>query len=84
MEIGCAGLRIVLILSFTCIRFCPWSVEAFGLSLTFLLYSFRSLASLLICLRPALDIVGLSCVLVVVSGLGVCMGQMWVAMSWYS
>ena len=75
VEIGCAGLRIVLILSFMCIGFCPWSVKVSGLSLACLLHSFQSLASLLICLRPALDIGGLGCVMVVVSGLGVCIGQ---------
>ena len=48
------------------------------------LHSFRSLASLLIFLRPALDIGGLGCVMVVVSSLGVCMGQILVDMSWYS
>ena len=69
------GLRILLVLSFMRIGFCSWSVKASGSSLAFLLHSFRSLASLLICHRPALDIGGLSCVMVVVSGLGVCMGQ---------
>ena len=69
------GLRIVLILSFMCIGFCSWSVEASGLSLAFLLHSFQSLASLLICLKPALAIGGLGCVMVVVFGLEVCMGQ---------
>ena len=67
VEIECAGLRIVLILLFKCIGFCSWSVEASGLSLADLLHSFRSFASLLICLSPALDIGGLSCVMVVVS-----------------
>ena len=69
------GLRIVLIISFMCIGFCSWYVEASGLSLAFLLHSLRSFASRLICLRPALDIGGLGCVMVVVSGLWVCMGQ---------
>ena len=50
-------------------------MEASGLSLAFLLHSFRSLASLPICLKPAPDIGGLGCVMVVVSGLGVCMDQ---------
>ena len=54
------------------------------MSLAFLLHSFRSLANLLICLRPALDIGGLGCVMAVVFGLWVCMGQIRVAMSWYS
>ena len=58
VEIGCDGLRIVLILLFMCIGFCSWSVEASGLSLVVLLHSFRSFASLLICLSPALDIGG--------------------------
>ena len=40
-----------------------------------LLHSIQSLASLIICLRPALDIGGLGCVMVVVSYLGVCMSQ---------
>ncbi len=84
VEIGCAGLRIVLILLFMCIGFCSWSVEAYGFSLAVLLHSFRSFASLLICLSPALDIGGLGCVMVVVTDLGVCIGQIWVAMSWYS
>ncbi len=44
--------------------------------LSVLLHSLRSFASRLICLRPALDICGLGCVMVVVSGLWVCMGQM--------
>jgi hypothetical protein len=35
VEIGCVGLRIMLILSFMCIGFCSWSVEASGLSLAF-------------------------------------------------
>jgi len=48
-----------------------------------LLHSFQSLASRPICLRPALNIGGLSCVIVVVSCFGVCIGQMCVAMSWY-
>ena len=75
VEICCAGLKIVLILSFMCNGFCSWSVEASGLSFACLLHSFRSLASLLICLKPALDIGGFGCVAVVVSGLGVCMCQ---------
>ena len=75
MDIGCAGLRIVLILMLMCIGFCSWSKEASGLSLADLLHSFRSFASLLICLSPALDIGGLGCVMVVVSGRCVCMGQ---------
>ena len=75
MEIGCAVLRIVLILLVICIGFCSWSVEASRLSLAFLLHSFRSFASVLICLRPTLDIGGLGCVVVVVSILGVCIGQ---------
>ena len=55
---------------------CSWSVEASGLSLVDLLHSFRSFASLLICLIPALDIWGLGCVVVVVSGRCVyCMGH---------
>ena len=74
-EIGCAGLMIVLIFSFMNIGFCSWSVEASGLSLVFLLLSFRSLASLLIRLRSALDIGGIGCVMVGVSGLWVCTGQ---------
>ena len=75
----------MLILSFMCIGFCSWSVEASGSSLAFLLHSFRSLANLLICLRPVLDIGGgLGYVMVVVSVLGVCMSQIWVDMSWYS
>ena len=59
------------------------SVEASGFRLAVLLHSFRSFASLLICLSPAPDIEGLGCVLVVVSNLGVCMGQIWVAISRY-
>ena len=55
----CAGLRIVSILLFMCVGFCSWFVEASGLSLAVLLHSFRSFASLIICLRPALDIGGL-------------------------
>jgi hypothetical protein len=57
-------------------------VEASGLSLAFLLHSFLSFVSLLICLRSALDIGDLGCVMVVGSGLWVCMGQILVAMSW--
>jgi len=76
VEIGCAGLRIVFIFLFMCIGFCSWPVEASGLSLVFLLHSFRSLASLLICLRLALDIGGLGCVMVGVSSLWVCTGQL--------
>jgi len=49
-----------------------------------LLHSFRSLTNRPICLRPALDIGGLSCVIVEMYCLGVSMGQMWVAMSWFS
>ena len=49
-----------------------------------LIHSFRSFASRLICLRPALDIGGLGCLMVVVFDLGVCMGQICVAMLWYS
>ncbi len=59
-------------------------MEASGLSLADLVHSFRSFASLIICLSPALDIGGLGCVMLVVSGLCVCMGQICVAMSWYS
>ena len=59
-------------------------MEVSGLSLTDLLHSFRSFANLLICLSPALDIGGLSCVMVVVSGLCVCIGHVLAAMSWYS
>ncbi len=44
-----------------CIGFCSWCVEVSGLSLADLLHSFRSFASLLICLSLALDIGGLSC-----------------------
>ena len=50
-------------------------MEASGLSLAFLLHAFRSLASMSICLKPVRDIGGLGCVKVVVSGLGICMGQ---------
>ena len=60
------------------------AVEASRFRLAVLLHSFRSFASLLICLSPVLDIGGLGCVLVIVSGLCVCMGQIWVAMSWHS
>jgi hypothetical protein len=59
-------------------------MEASGLSLAFFFHLFRSLANLIIRLRPDLYIGGLGCVMVVVSGLGVCMDQIWVAMSWYS
>ena len=76
-------LRIVLILSFMCIGFCSWSVEASGWSLAFLLHSFRSFASLLIRLSPALEIGGLSVMLVVGSCLVSCIGHILVAMSWY-
>ena len=77
VEIGCVGLRTVLILLVMFIGFYSWSVEASGLSLAFLLHSFRSFTSLLICLRSALDIGGLGCVAVavVMSILGVCIGQ---------
>ncbi len=75
VEIGCAGLRIVLILSFICIGFCSWSVQDSRLSLAFLLHSFRSFASLLIWRRPALDIGGMGCVMLVVSDLWVYMDQ---------
>ena len=66
VEIGCAGFNIVLSLLLMCIGFCSWSVEASGFSLAFLLHSFLSLASLLICLSPALVIGGLGCLMVVV------------------
>ncbi len=75
VEIGCAESRIVSILLFMCIGFCSWSLEASGFSLAVLLHSSQSFASLPICLSPALDIGGFSCVMVVVSDLGVCMGQ---------
>jgi hypothetical protein len=75
VKISCVGLRIVLILLFMCVGFCSWSVEAYGLSLAILLHSFWSFASLLIYLRPALDIGGLGCVVVVMSALWVCMGH---------
>jgi len=38
VDIGCAGLRIVLILLFMCIGFCLLSVEASGFSLAVLLH----------------------------------------------
>jgi len=47
----------------------------------FVTYSFRSLASLLICLRPALVNGGLGRVMVGVFGLWICMDQILVAMS---
>ena len=59
-------------------------LAAFGCSFMVMLHSFLSLAYLPTCLRPALDIGGLSCVIVFVSCLGVCIGQILVAMSWYS
>ncbi len=49
-----------------------------------ILHLFLSLINLPICLRPAIDIGGLRCVIVVVSCLGGCIGQMLVAMSLYS
>jgi len=75
VEIGFEGLRSVVIFSFMWIGFISWSVKASGWSLVVLLHSFRILASLLICLRPALDIGGLGCVMFDVSGLWVCIGQ---------
>jgi hypothetical protein len=49
-----------------------------------MLHSFLSLTNRPICIRSALDIRGLSWVIVLVSRLGVYIGQMYVAMSWYS
>ncbi len=56
VEIGFAGLRIVVIFSFMCIGFISWFVKGSEWSMVHLLHSFRNLASLLICLKPALDI----------------------------
>ena len=84
VEIGVAGLKSVVIFSFMWIGVIAWSLSASGQSLVVMLHSFLSLASLPICLRPTLDIGGLSCVICVVSCLGVCFGQMCVAMSWNS
>ena len=47
------------------------------------LHSFRSFASLPICLIPALEIGGLNVVVVVGSCLVSCIGHILVAMSWY-
>ncbi len=49
-----------------------------------MLHSFLSLANRPICIRPALDIEDLSCVIVVASCLGDCIGHILVAISWYS
>ena len=54
-----------------------------GYSFIVKLHSFRSFASLPICLSPALEIGGLSVVVVVVSCLVSCIGHILVAMSWY-
>ncbi len=64
------------------IEFCV--LGYFRVGLVVLLHSFLSLASRPICRSPARDIGGLSCIGVVVSCLGGCIGHMVVAMSRYS
>ena len=54
-----------------------------GYSFIVELHSFRSFASLPICLSPALEICGLSVMVVVSSCLVSCFGHSFVAMSWY-
>ena len=53
-----------------------------GYSFVVVLHSFRSFASLPICLSPAREIGGLSIAGVVVSCLVSCIGHILVAMSW--
>ena len=59
-------------------------LAASGCGFVVMLHSFPSLLNLPICYKPALDIGGLSCVIVFVSCPGVCIGQMLAAISWYS
>ena len=80
--IGIAGLRNVFfsrLCELGSLR-CRW--QRLGRVLVVLLHSFLSLASRPICISPALDIGGLSCVIVVVSCFGLCIGQMCVATAW--
>jgi len=79
-----AGLRYLVSLLFMCIGSRTWLLAISGLSLVGMLHSFLSLASRPICLRPAFEFGGLSCVVVVVSCHGDCIGHILVAMPWYS
>jgi hypothetical protein len=79
-----ASLSIWLIVSFMCIGLRAWLLEISGWSLVVVLQSFLSLSGRPFFLSPASDIGGLSCVGVVVSCVGACIGHILVAMSWYS
>ena len=84
VEIGVVGLRVCVILLLMYIGLRAWLLAVSGWSLVLALYSNLSLASRPICLRPARDIEGLTCMGAVVSSLGGCIGHILVAMSWYS
>ena len=84
VEIGVAGLRSLVILSFMWIGFRAWLLAASGWGLVVMLHSFLCLANRPICFRLALDFGGLSCVGVVVSLLGYYIGHVFAAMSWNS
>jgi hypothetical protein len=84
VEIGVTGLRSLVNLSLMWFGFRAWLLAASGRSLVVVLHSLLSLSNRPICLRPALSIGGLICVIDVVSCLGFCIGQLFVVMSWYS
>ena len=80
---GDSGWSIWFIFWFMCGGFRFESAVISGYCFIVWLHSFRSFASLPICLIPALEIGGLSVVVVVGSCLVSCIGHILVAMSWY-
>ena len=80
--IGIAGWSIWLIFLFMCGGFRFGSFTTSGYSFVVVLHSFRSFASLPICLRPAREIGGLSVAGVVGSCRVSCIGHILVAISW--
>ena len=84
IDIGVVGLRICRILIFMCIE--VWSLlsAVFGYSLLFVLHSFLSLASRHLCPIIALDIGGRRCIGIDFYGLGGCIDQTFVYISWSS
>jgi hypothetical protein len=84
VERGFVGLTIWVILILMCIVFRAWLLAISGWSLVVALHAFLSLDSRPICLWPARNIGGLSCVGGVLSCLGGCINHILVAMSLYS
>jgi len=79
---GVLGSSIWFLFRSICGGFRSESSAISGYSFVVLLYSFLSFASRPVCLSPAREIGGSSCVSVDVSCLVVCIGHILVAMSW--